>query len=108
MDGNSSNIQQSLTTSAQVADVGGVFFAYSAFNPNSTTCFVEWYNSTEPPTIGSTTGLIFEVAVPAGATITGELGGGINFSSGLFVAVATSPNGSAAPAVGLTVASVYF
>jgi hypothetical protein len=105
--GNYSNVQQALTTSAQVKTVLGNFYGYAIYNPNASAVWVTYYNQTTVPTIGSTTNLIFEVGIPAGSTINVSFDDGIVFSSGLYVAVATSATGSTAPSTGVTITTTY-
>lgn len=105
--GDNTNVQQALTTKAQVKTVPGGLFGYAVYNPNASAVWVEWYDSKVSPTLGSTAGLIFQVAVPAGGTLNIEFANGINFNSGIWVGVATTANGATAPATGLTVTTVY-
>lgn len=106
--GNYTNVQQALTTSAKVDVKLGNLYGFSVYNPNGAATWVMYYNSTTAPTIGSTTNLMYEIAVPAGTTIVHPItDGGAVFSSGLYVAVATTATGSTAPATGLTITTVY-
>lgn len=105
--GDNTNVQQALTTSAQVKTVAGGLFGYAVYNPNASAVWVEWYDTKTAPTLGSTTNLIFQVAVPAGATLNVEFANGINFNAGIYVGVATTATGATAPATGLTVTTVY-
>jgi hypothetical protein len=103
----STNVQQAITTSALVKAVNGEFFGYAVYNPNAAAVWVEWYNTKTAPTLGSTTNLLFQVAVPAGATVNVEFGNGIDFNTGIYVGVATTATGAVAPATGLTITTVY-
>lgn len=105
--GNYTNVQQALTTSAQVKSTSGNIYGYAIYNPNAAATWVMYYNTTTAPTIGSTTNLVFEFAVPNASTVNVEFSQGIQFSSGLYVAVATTANGSSAPSTGLTITTVY-
>ena len=105
--GENTNVQQALTTSALVKPINAEFFGYAVYNPNAAAVWVSWYNTKTAPTIGSTTNLLFQVAVPAGATLNIEFTNGIDFNTGLYVAVATTATGSTAPATGLTITTVY-
>jgi hypothetical protein len=69
---------------------------------------MEYYNTaTTPGTIGSTTNLILEIMIPAGASTSVGFENGIAFSSGIAVAVATTATGNTAPATGLTITTIY-
>lgn len=105
--GNYSSVQQALTTSAQIKTVLGNLYGYAIYNPNASAVWVMYYNQTTAPTIGSTTNLIFEVGIPAGTTINLSSTDGIVFSSGLYVAVATTATGSTAPGTGVTITTIY-
>lgn len=105
--GESTNVQQALTTSALVKSINGEFFGYAVYNPNASAVWVDWYNTKTAPTLGSTTNLLFQVAVPAGATVNVEFSNGIDFNTGIYVGVATTATGSTAPATGLTITTVY-
>ncbi len=103
----SSNVQQALTTSAQVKASAGSFGGFDWGNPNSVPVYVFVYNTTSAPTIGSTTNLIYEKMIPANAGSNQEFGLGIPASSGIYVAVSTSATSSAAPSTGLVLTTLY-
>jgi hypothetical protein len=105
--GDSTNVQQALTTSAQVKSSAGQVMGYAISNPNAATTWFFYYNTTSAPTIGSTTNLIFEVGIPAGGTANVEWANGIPASSGIYVAVATTATGNTAPGTGLTITTMY-
>lgn len=105
--GNVTNVQQALTTSAQVKTVPGQFYGYAIYNPNASAVYVSFYNSVAAPTIGSATNLLFQFAVPPTNQVSIEFADGIDFNAGLWVAVATTATGSTAPASGLTITTVY-
>jgi hypothetical protein len=106
--GTSTSVQQAITTSAQVKSSAGQIYGYRITNTNTSTVYVFWYNTTSAPTIGSTTNLIDQMGIPAGASANDTFSCGIACSSGIYVAVSTSPTGSAAPSTGLTVSTLYF
>ncbi len=102
------NVQQALTTSVNVKATAGQLYGYTISNPNTSVAYVEYYNTTTTPgTIGSTTNLILEVMLPAGATANVFFDTGVSFSSGIAVAVATTATGSVAPSIGLTITTIY-
>jgi hypothetical protein len=106
--GVSTNVQLALTTSAQVKASAGQLYGYRITNTNTGTAYVFWYNTTSAPTIGSTTNLIDVIGIPGGASANiGATSTGIACSSGIYVAVSTSPNSSAAPSTGLTITTLY-
>lgn len=106
--GLSTNVQQALTTSAQVKSTAGQLYGYKIGNTNaSTVCYVFFYNTTSAPTIGSTTNLIDQLMIPGGSAAVWSDSNGIAFSSGIYVAVSTSATGSSAPGTGLVITSLY-
>jgi len=97
-----------LTTTINIKSSAGQLYGYTVSNPNATVAYVEFYNTaTTPGTIGSTTNLILEVMVPAGASGNVEFTNGIAFSAGIAVAVATTATGNTAPGTGLTITTIY-
>lgn len=105
--GDWTNVQQALTGSAVVKTIPGGLFGYAVYNPNASAVWVEWYNTKTAPALGSATNLLFQTAVPAGATVQVQFSNGIDFSTGLYVGVATTATGSTAPATGVTITTVY-
>lgn len=106
--GTSTNVQQALTSSAQVKASAGQLYGYAIGNPNaSTAVYVFFYNTTSAPTIGSTTNLQYEIMIPGGGAANVFFDSGIAFSSGIYVAVSTSATSSAAPGTGLVITSIY-
>jgi hypothetical protein len=105
--GVSANVQQALTSDAQVKASAGQLYGFDWFNPNSGTVYIFVYNTTSAPTIGSTTNLIYQKGLPAGAGANIEFEFGIPCSSGIYVAVSTSPTSSAAPSTGLVLTTLY-
>lgn len=101
------NVQQAMTTDAQVKAIPGQYYGSKIYNPNASAVWVEYYNTTTAPTIGSTTNLLIEFAVPATSSVMTTDDNGVAFSSGLYVAVATTATGSTAPGTGLTITTVY-
>jgi hypothetical protein len=105
--GVSANVQQALTTSASVKGSAGQLYGFDWFNPNSGTVYVFIYNATSAPTIGSTTNLIYQKGIPAGAGSNVEFQFGIPCGTGIYIAVSTSPTSSAAPSTGLVLTTLY-
>jgi len=105
--GVSTNVQQSLTSSALVKGSAGQKYGYEVYNPNASAVYVFFYNTTSAPTIGSTTNLLTQMGIPSlsGAIFNHTIG--IPFSTGIYVAVSTSPTSAAAPGSGLTITTLY-
>jgi hypothetical protein len=103
-----SNVQQALTTSAQIKASTGQKYGYLITNPNAVTVYVFYYNTTSAPTIGSTTNLVDQIGIPAGSAANLMHTIGLAFSTGIYVAVSTSATSSAAPSTGLTITTYYF
>jgi hypothetical protein len=106
--GLSTAVSQALTTTINVKASAGQLYGYAYSNPNSAVAYVEFYNTaTTPGTIGSTTNLIYEMMIPAGAAANIALPIPIYCSAGIAVAVATTATGSTAPTTGLTITTFY-
>lgn len=103
----STNVQQALTSSAVIKTQGGALYGFDWFNPNAGTAYVFIYDSATAPTIGSTTGLIYEKGIPAGAGSNFSFSVGIKSVNGLYIAVSSSPNSSSAPGTGLVLTTFY-
>lgn len=99
---------QALTTTTNIKASAGQLYGYMIYNPNASAVFVEYYNTaTTPGTIGSTTNLILEFAVPGTGAANVFFDGGIAFSSGIAVAVATTATGAVAPGTGLCITTIF-
>jgi hypothetical protein len=105
--GLSTAVQQALTSSASVKSSGGQLYGYGVFNPNTSTVYMFWYNTTSVPSIGSTTNLVFEIGIPAGAAANVSFDNGIVFLAGIYVAVSTSATVAVAPSTGVVITSLY-
>lgn len=99
---------QALTTTTNVKASAGQLYGYMIYNPNASAVFVEYYNTaTTPGTIGATTNLILEFAVPGTGAANVNFTNGVAFSSGIAVAVATTATGAVAPGTGLTITTLF-
>jgi hypothetical protein len=103
-----SNVQQALTTSVNIKGTAGQVYGFDWFNPNAVTVYVFIYNTTTTPgTIGATTVLLYQKGLPAGAGSNEFFNIGLAFSTGIAIAVSTSPTSSAAPSTGLVLTTLY-
>lgn len=105
--GVSTHVEQALTTEAEVKASPGQFYGFDWFNPNAVPVYVFIYNTTSAPSIGSTANLIYQKGIPAGAGSNQEFKLGIPCSTGIFIAVSTSPTSAAAPGTGLILTTLY-
>lgn len=91
-----------LTNSAQVIKgSAGTFGGYYIYNPNSSAMYVMVYNvAAASVTVGTTTPqLVFCIPATAGANL--EIANGINFSTAMSIAAATTGGGNTAPGTAL-------
>jgi hypothetical protein len=105
--GYSTNVQQALTTFTNVKNAAGQFYGFDWYNTTAATAYVFIYNTTGTPTIGSTTNLIYQKGIPAGAGSNVEFSLGIPCSAGITIAVSTSATSSTAPSPGLVLTTLY-
>jgi hypothetical protein len=104
----SSAVSQALTTSVNIKSSAGTVYGFDYFNPNAVPVYVFLYNTTTTPgTIGATTVLLFQKGLPAGAGSNVSFPNGLAFSTGIAIAVSTSPTSSAAPSTGLVLTTLY-
>lgn len=104
----STDIRQALTTNAQIVAGYGTFLGFDWFNASAAVAYVFVYDTASTPTVGSTTGLIYQKGLPAGAGSNEVFpAGGRAFQLGLWIAVSSSPNSSSAPDTGLVLTTMF-
>jgi hypothetical protein len=86
---------------------GGNLYGFSAFNPNPTPCYLQFYNNVGVPTVG--TSVIDSYGVQAGVTLTMPPGQFAleNFATGIAYATATADGGGTECTTGMSV-TVYY
>jgi hypothetical protein len=95
-------VNTAITIKASAGQLGG----YSIFNPDTVVEYVFFYNAASP-TVGSTTNLLYQIGIPAGAAANVEFGKGIAFGTGIYLAASSSATSSVAPTTGLVVTTLY-
>jgi hypothetical protein len=104
----STDIRQALTTNAQIVAGYGTFLGFDWFNASAATAWVFVYDTATTPTVGSTTGLIYQKGLPAGAGSNEVFpAGGRAFQLGLWIGVSSSATTSGTPGTGLTLTTMF-
>lgn len=110
-EGYSTEVEQALTTSVLVKSSPGKFTGFDWGNPNPNVVYIFVYDTTSAPAIGSKTNLVYQKMLPANAGSHLEIAGGVRCSSGIYVAVSTSPSGTGSPptppAIGVVLTTMY-
>lgn len=104
----STDIRQALTTNAQIVAGPGVFLGFDWFNASAATAWVFVYDTASTPTVGSTSSLIYQKGIPAGAGSNEVFpAGGRAFQLGLWIGVSSAATSSSAPGTGLTLTTMF-
>jgi hypothetical protein len=93
--------QTALTTTATVSGATGKFGGYMFGNPNTSTAYVQVFDTTGAVTLGSTAPT-FVIPIPAGAGANIEFTNGIAIANGIKVAATTTATGASTVATALT------
>lgn len=104
--GVSSYINSALSTTVQtVKSSAGLVYGWAIYNPNSSVCFVQVFNTTSV-TLGTTTPL-YSIPVPANTSVCEFNPVGITHGTAIAIAATTTMTGNTAPTTGLNVNLFY-
>ena len=93
--------QTALTTTATVSSAAGKFAGYMFYNPNTSVGYIQVFDTTSAPTLG-TTAPTFVVPIPPGAAANVEFANGIAIANGIKIAATTTATGSTTVATAFT------
>lgn len=98
-----------VTTATTVKSSAGNFYGYLVTNTNTSTCYLQVFNTTSP-TLG-TTAPILSIGIPASSTAAGAANFfmriPVNFSTAIAVAATTASKGASTCGTGMTVVILY-